>query len=103
VLGVAGPDEEVVAGLELGGQLEKPRRVAVGEHLRLHALGRRGMGDRLAVLVGAGEEEDRLAALPVVAGHDVGGDGRVGVAEVRRRVDVVDRCRYVEAAGAHWR
>ena len=35
--------------------------------------------DRLAVLVGAGEEEHLLAALAVVAGEDVGPDRRVRV------------------------
>ena len=60
-----------------------------------------GVGDRLAVLVGAREEEDVLAALAVVARHDVGGDRRVRVPEVRRRVDVVDRRRDVE--GGHCR
>ena len=61
------------------------------------ALGRQR--DRLAVLVGAGEEEDVLAALAHVAGEDVGGDRRVGVAEVGLGVDVVDRRGDVEAHG----
>ena len=47
--------------------------------------------DRLAVLVGAGEEEDVLAALAHVPGEHVGRHRRVGVAEVGLRVDVVDR------------
>ena len=41
-----------------------------------------GLRHRLAVLVGPGQEEDVLAALAHVAGEDVGGDRRVGVAEV---------------------
>ena len=52
-------------------------------------------GDRLAVLVGAGEEEDILAALAHVAREHVGGDRRVGVAEVRLAVHVVDGRRDV--------
>ena len=71
-------------------------RVAVGELLRRDALALGGERDRLAVLVGAGEEEDVLAALALVAGEDVGADRRVRVAEVRRRVDVVDRRGDVE-------
>ena len=47
--------------------------------------------DRLPVLVGAGEEEDVLAALAHVPGEHVGGHRRVRVAEVRLGVDVVDR------------
>ena len=47
--------------------------------------------DRLAVLVGAREEEDVLAALAHVPREHVGGDRRVRVAEVRLAVHVVDR------------
>ena len=55
------------------------------------------MLDRLAVLVGAGEEEDVLPPLAHVAREHVGRDRRVGVAEVRLGVDVVDRGGDVEA------
>ena len=47
--------------------------------------------DRLAVLVGPGEEENVLSALAHMAGKHVGGQGRIGVAQVRLGVDVVDR------------
>ena len=77
----------------------KARRVAVGELLRRDALALGGQLDRLAVLVGAGEEEDVLAALAVVAGEHVGGDRRVRVAEMRLGVDVEDRRGDVEAHG----
>ena len=60
----------------------------------------RRVGDRLAVLVGARQEEHLLAALAVVARHHVGGDRRVGVPQVRRRVDVVDRGGHVEGHAA---
>ena len=70
--------------------------VAVGELLRRDALALGGQRDRLAVLVGAGEEEHVLPALAHVPGEDVGADRRVRVPEVRRRVDVVDRRRDVE-------
>ena len=56
--------------------------------------------DRLAVLVGAREEEHVLPALAVVAGEDVRPDRRVRVAQVRRRVDVVDRGRDEKLIGA---
>ena len=74
---------------ELGGDL-------VGELLRRDAGGGGGALDLLAVLVGAGEEEGVVAEQAVAAGDDVGGDGGVGVADVRARVDVVDRGGEVE-------
>ena len=58
--------------------------VAVGQLLRRDALALGGERDRLAVLVGAGEEEDVLAALAHVAREHVGRDRRVRVPEVRR-------------------
>ena len=58
--------------------------------LGLHALGRGGIGDLLAVLVHAGDESDVVAVHALVARHRVGGDRRVGGAQMRRGVDVVD-------------
>ena len=46
--------------------------------------------DLLAVLVGAGEEEDVIALQALVAGHGVGGHGAVGVADVELVRGVVD-------------
>jgi hypothetical protein len=57
--------------------------------------------DRLTVLVGAGEEEDLLAALAHVASEHVGRHRRVRVPEVRLGVDVVDRRGDVEVFLAH--
>ena len=88
---VGGADEEVVGGVDDRHQLAELRGVAVGQLLRRDPLALGGGLDRLAVLVGAGEEEDVLAALAHVAGEHVGGDRRVRVAEVRLGVDVVDR------------
>ena len=96
VLGVGGADEEVVARPELGGERLEALRVAVSELLGRDAEGVGGIGDGLAVLVGAREVEHPLLALAVVAGHHVGGDRRVGVPEVGGRVDVVDRRRHIE-------
>ena len=54
--------------------------VAVAELLRRDALALGRLRDRLAVLVGAREEEHLLAALAHVAGQHVGRDRRVRVA-----------------------
>ena len=74
-----------------GGELLEVHRVAVPELARRDALALRRLGDRLAVLVGAGEEEHVLAALAHVAGQHVGRDRRVGVAQMGLAVHVVDR------------
>ena len=94
--GVGGADEEVVGSLDPGRQGSEALGVAVGQSLRLHAKRVGGVGDRLPVLVGAGQKEHVLPALAVVAREDVGGDRRVGVAQVGGRVDVVDGGGYVE-------
>ena len=80
---VVGDAHALPERLELGGDL-------VGELLRRDAGGGGAALDLLAVLVGAGEEEGVVAEEAVAAGDDVGGDGGVGVADVRARVDVVD-------------
>ena len=58
--------------------------------LRRQARGLGGLLDLQAVLVGAGEEVHVVAEQAVPAGERVADDGRVGVAEVRLGVDVVD-------------
>jgi hypothetical protein len=42
------------------------------------------------VLVGAGEEEGVVAQQAVASRDDIGGNGRVGVPDMRAGVDVVD-------------
>src|SRR5581483_3712859 len=67
-------------------------RNEIGELLRRPAGGAGGALDLLAMLVGAGGEDYRLEALHALKALDrVGGDGRIGVADVRSSVDVVDR------------
>ena len=89
-----------LVALSVARQLLEADRVAVAELARRDAelLGR--LGDRLAVLVGAREEEDVLAALAHVAREHVGGDRRVRVPEMRLAVHVVDRRRDVVRHGS---
>ena len=70
--GVGGADEEVVGRVDVRHQVAEPLGVAVDQLLRRDALALGRLRDRLAVLVGAGEEEDVLAALAHVAGEHVG-------------------------------
>ena len=83
VLGVGGADEEVVGGVEHTAQGAEALREHVGLLARGAPLPLGGAGDLAAVLVGAGEEEDVLAALAVMPRDDVGHDRRVRVADVR--------------------
>ena len=100
VLGVRRADEEVVRGVHPLDHLLEVHDVAVGQLARRDALALGHVGHRLAVLVGAGEEEHVLAALAHVAREHVGGDRRVRVAEVGLRVHVVDGRGDVEAHGS---
>ena len=88
---VARADEEVRRHAEAGGErpprLDDPVRVLLRSKTLLlgHARHLRRM------LVDAGEEERVTAALPLMACEHVRRHGRVGVPDVRRGVDVVDR------------
>ena len=73
VPGVRGADEEVVADVDDRHQRLELGRVAVAQLLRRDPLALGRQLDRLAVLVGAGEEEDVLPALAHVPGEDVRG------------------------------
>ena len=91
VLGVRRSDEEVVGGADTRGHVAEALRVLVGQLAGRRAEPLGGLGDGLAVLVGARQEEHVLAALPHVTGEHVGRDGRVRVPEMGLGVDVVDR------------
>ena len=90
VLGVAGADEEVVRRVHPRDEVLELRRVAVDQLLRGQPLALRGLRDRLAVLVGAREEEHLFAALAHVAREDVRRDRRVRVPEMGLCVHVID-------------
>src|SRR5207248_8308576 len=96
VLRVARADEEVVGGVDAGDQVAELHRVAIGQLARRHTLALGGLRDRLAVLVGAGEEEHVLPALAHVAREYVGGNSRVRVPRWGPSVPVVDRLSDVE-------
>ena len=72
-------------------------RPAVGPLLGAHPVLGRRLGHLGPVLVGPGQEEDVVADQAVPAGQGVGVDRGVGVAHVRRVVDVVDGRGDVEA------
>jgi len=100
-LGVAGfrrPDEVVVRDLERAPH-RPPRLIdqPVGPGLGADAVGLGRAQHLLAVLVGSGEEPDRLPTLPMPAGQNVAGHRRVRMPDVGGIVDVVDRRREVKS------
>ncbi len=86
-----GADEVVVRDLQvLPERLPRFGDELVGPLLRADAVRLRGAHDLLTVLVRAGEVPHLLAALAVPAGEHVACDGRVGVAQVRSVVYVIN-------------
>ena len=94
---VGGADEEVGVGIDALRKRAPVLDDLVGVLLRREALLLGDARDLGGVLVGAREEERLVAALLVMAHQNVRRDGRVRMTDVRRRVDVVDGCRQVEA------
>ncbi len=98
VLRVGGPDEEVDAGVHFLSHLTELDHDLVGMFLWSEAPGEGGLLDLAAVLVGAREEVDVVADLPVKTNGYVGRRGRVRMADVRHVVHVVDGSGDVEPA-----
>ena len=92
---IARTDEEVRLGVQARSQIAPDVRDPVDVLLRRQTLLHRDAIHLRGVLVDAGEEEGLVASLPAVPDEDVGGGGRVRVADVRRSVHVVDRRRQV--------
>ncbi len=89
-------DVEVRLGADRSGQRAPHLADAVDVLLRFEALLLGDPVDLRRVLVHAREQERVVASLAVMPDENVGGDRRVRVPEVRRRVHVVDRRRQVE-------
>ena len=92
-------DVVVVAEAHAVPEAAKLGRDFIGELLRRLARGLGGALDFLAVLVGARKEPGVVAEHTMAAGDGVTGNGSVGVANVRARVDVIDWSRDVELLG----
>ena len=88
---LGGADEFVVGAIEPLHHGLEARHVALDQFARRHVLLRRRLQHLDAVLVGAGEEKYISPIKPHEAGDGVGGDGLVGVADMRRAVRIGDR------------
>ena len=93
---VVGETHAIPERAKLGGDF-------IGELLRRFVGGLGGAFDFLSVLVGAGQEPGIIAQHAMTAGDGVASDGRVSMADVRMRVDVIDRGRDVELFGHEFR
>ena len=87
---LGGADEVVVGDLERAPKLLEGRGLGVAPLLGRHVMSGGGVGDLLAVLVDAGEEQRVIAVHATETRLDVGHDGGVGRAQVRGGVHVVD-------------
>ena len=87
---LGGADEVVVGDLERAPKLLEGRGLGVAPLLGRHVVGSSGVGDLLAVLVDAGEEQRVVAVHATETRLDVGHDGGVGRAQVRGGVHIVD-------------
>jgi hypothetical protein len=86
---VDGQAERFPLAAELGGD-------QIRELLGALARGLGGPFHFLAVFVGAGGQDGVVAQHALEAADGVGGDGGISVADVRRRIHVVDRGRQIK-------
>ena len=100
---LSGTDEVIIGDIEIAPQ-RFPRLFyeAIAPILRCYLIRFRSTKDLLSMLICASEIPDRFTASPMPTSEYIAGDRGVGVAYMRRIVDVVDRRREVEGLG-HWR
>ena len=88
---VGGADEFVVGDAEFSPEFLKTHDGFVAVGLGRHLPERGRFLDFLPVFVGAGQKKGRHIERPVITGQHVGQNRRVGVADMRFVVDVVNR------------
>jgi len=88
---VGGPDEIIVGHGQLRPESAELGADLIGVCFRGDAGLLRGFCDLVAVFVRSGHEKGPVSGQAVVAGKHVGDDRRVGMADMGRCVDVVDR------------
>ena len=101
VLRVGGAHEVVVLDIQFRPEIPEVRAYLVDKFLRAPALLRRGLGNLVTVLVGAGEEAHILAPQLVKTGKGVADDRGIGMAEMRVGVDVINRGRDIKSLSLH--
>ena len=84
-------DEVVIGYIEQLPRIDVTLRGLVGPILGLDTVFDGGLLHFQAVFVGPREEHNLLTAQPLPAGKRIGGDGCVGMPDVRDVVDVIDR------------
>ena len=93
---IGGPDEAIVADVQLLPGRFKLGGDAVCKIFRCLALADSGFLDLGSMLIGTGQKEAVVTDQPIVSGEYVSCDCRVGCADVWGLIDIVYRCRDVE-------
>src|SRR6188472_292760 len=84
-------DECIVRNIQAFPEMLKLRGELVTMRLRIDSRLYRGLLHLLSVLVEAGQEKDIMSTEPPIARKHIGGDGRIGVSDMRDIVHVIDR------------
>ena len=98
---LGGADEVIVGAVERPDHGLKFRRHFIDELFGRLALFLGRLDDLLAVFVHPGEEHNVITVQPLEAGQRVGGQGLVGVADVRRAIGIGNGGGDIELALAH--
>ncbi len=96
-----GADKVVVCDFQVLPEILETHDRLVHMCLRRHAALVGGLLHLLSMLVGTGQEMDRQACQPVVAGQHIGQDRGVGMADMRLVVHIVDRRGHIEFISTH--
>ena len=96
-----GADEIIIGAIELNQHVAEDGRVLVGQLNRLDTFLLGSLLHLLAVFVGARQKEHILAVKPLKPRHNIRGDRRVGVADMRNPVGIENRGGDVKTLGAH--
>jgi hypothetical protein len=95
--GLRGADEIIIRALQPGSKAFPNQSQLVTVLLWLLMFGDRGLLHLLPVLIQTGQEIRVLAHAPARARNHIGDYFLIGVAQVRRTVDVINGCRQIKA------
>jgi len=92
---IGGADEVIVVDVQFRPEGPELGADAVGIGLGIDAGLLGGLGDLVAVFVRAGHEKGPVSGKLMITRQDIGEDCRIGMADVRRGIDIVNRGRDI--------